>query len=343
MNISKDSHSFDINNQLIYSRKPCCDCFYGTLSWSFDVEASRIFDKGKPTEHTETGKTKAPLTGSKATNPCAGTEVLHDLQAVSDVALAGRRQRRSQHRFQGHRDHLAGKIYEKKGLMRASNNAVPEHDVVIDLAERFTPADIDRCSRTNFGERSVRRGDGVMFSAGRKPMPPSSRAAEIKRDPGFDASPRAGMSNQAELRARDEWRRSLIALVPTGIPKTFAISFDWAGGRFVGPWRVARPERQTLSGTWGRDKSSTDGGAWTMIDVAARECGGQEEIGMSNLLTTASVLMCPHGGSVTATSSNTRAEAGDYLVRMSDTFTIAGCAFALPSGTPHPCVRIQCG
>ena len=62
---------------------------------------------------------------------------------------------------------------------------------------------------------------------------------------------------------------------------------------------------------------------------------------MSNLLTTASVLMCPHGGSVTATSSNTKAKAGDALVRMSDTFTIAGCAFALPSGTPHPCVRIQ--
>jgi hypothetical protein len=41
-----------------------------------------------------------------------------------------------------------------------------------------------------------------------------------------------------------------------------------------------------------------------------------------------------------ATSSNTRAKAGDFLVRMSDTFTIAGCAFSTPAG-PHPCVRVQ--
>jgi hypothetical protein len=62
---------------------------------------------------------------------------------------------------------------------------------------------------------------------------------------------------------------------------------------------------------------------------------------MSSLLTTSSVLMCPHGGSVTATSSNTHAEAGDFLVRPSDTFTIAGCAFTLPSGNPHPCMTVQ--
>src|SRR5215212_973427 len=61
---------------------------------------------------------------------------------------------------------------------------------------------------------------------------------------------------------------------------------------------------------------------------------------MSALLTTSSVLMCPHGGTVTATSSNTRAKAGDFLVRMSDTFTIAGCSFSTPGG-PHPCVRVQ--
>ncbi len=62
---------------------------------------------------------------------------------------------------------------------------------------------------------------------------------------------------------------------------------------------------------------------------------------MSNLLTTSSVLMCPHGGSVSATTTNTHAKAGDYLVRMTDTFTIAGCAFTLPSGTPHPCVSVK--
>jgi hypothetical protein len=62
---------------------------------------------------------------------------------------------------------------------------------------------------------------------------------------------------------------------------------------------------------------------------------------MSNLLTTASVLMCPHGGSVTAISSNTRSKAGAALVRMSDTFTIAGCPFVLPGVGPQPCVTVQ--
>jgi hypothetical protein len=28
-------------------------------------------------------------------------------------------------------------------------------------------------------------------------------------------------------------------------------------------------------------------------------------------------------------------------VRPSDTFTIAGCPFTLPSGTPHPCMTVQ--
>jgi hypothetical protein len=59
------------------------------------------------------------------------------------------------------------------------------------------------------------------------------------------------------------------------------------------------------------------------------------------LLTTASVMMCPHGGTVSATSSNTHAKAGDFIVRPSDTFTIAGCPFTLPNGTPHPCMTVQ--
>ena len=59
------------------------------------------------------------------------------------------------------------------------------------------------------------------------------------------------------------------------------------------------------------------------------------------LLTTASVLMCPHGGTVSAASSNSKAKAGDFIVRPSDTFTIAGCPFTLPSGTPHPCMTVQ--
>lgn len=62
---------------------------------------------------------------------------------------------------------------------------------------------------------------------------------------------------------------------------------------------------------------------------------------MGKLLNTSSVLMCPHGGTVSITSSNTRAKAGgDFIVRPSDTFTIAGCAFNI-SGSPHPCVSVK--
>jgi hypothetical protein len=62
---------------------------------------------------------------------------------------------------------------------------------------------------------------------------------------------------------------------------------------------------------------------------------------MGNLLNTSSTLMCPHGGSVSITSSNTVAKAdGAAIARGSDTFTIAGCPFVL-GNTPHPCVRVQ--
>lgn len=63
---------------------------------------------------------------------------------------------------------------------------------------------------------------------------------------------------------------------------------------------------------------------------------------MAQLLTTASSMMCPHGGQVQAVSSNTRANAGAPILRGSDTFTIAGCAFTLPPPIgPHPCVTVQ--
>jgi hypothetical protein len=62
---------------------------------------------------------------------------------------------------------------------------------------------------------------------------------------------------------------------------------------------------------------------------------------MAGLLNTSSVLQCPHGGSVTAITSNSRAKAaGDFLVRSSDTFTIAGCPFMI-GPSPHPCMSIQ--
>ena len=62
---------------------------------------------------------------------------------------------------------------------------------------------------------------------------------------------------------------------------------------------------------------------------------------MAGLLTTSSVLMCPHGGTVTATTSNARAKAaGSFILRATDTFLVAGCPFVV-AGSPHPCVRVQ--
>jgi hypothetical protein len=62
---------------------------------------------------------------------------------------------------------------------------------------------------------------------------------------------------------------------------------------------------------------------------------------MGAFLTTSSALQCPHGGSVSAVSANTRAKAGgSFILRAGDTFTIAGCPFTLPGGAPHPCVRV---
>jgi hypothetical protein len=61
---------------------------------------------------------------------------------------------------------------------------------------------------------------------------------------------------------------------------------------------------------------------------------------MPALLTAASTLMCPHGGTVIATPSSTRAAAGSPILRGSDTFTIAGCTFQV-SGAPNPCVSVS--
>jgi len=62
---------------------------------------------------------------------------------------------------------------------------------------------------------------------------------------------------------------------------------------------------------------------------------------MPGLLNASSVLQCPHGGMVSAVTSNSRVKAaGGFLVRSSDTFTIAGCAFML-GPSPHPCITVQ--
>ena len=61
---------------------------------------------------------------------------------------------------------------------------------------------------------------------------------------------------------------------------------------------------------------------------------------MPALLTTASTMMCPHGGTVMAVPGQSQTTAGAPVLRMSDTCTIAGCAFNI-SGVPNPCVTVQ--
>jgi len=62
---------------------------------------------------------------------------------------------------------------------------------------------------------------------------------------------------------------------------------------------------------------------------------------MAGLLNASSILMCPHGGTVTIITSNAQVMAGgDYVVRSSDTFIIAGCPFIIGL-VPNPCVQVQ--
>jgi hypothetical protein len=62
---------------------------------------------------------------------------------------------------------------------------------------------------------------------------------------------------------------------------------------------------------------------------------------MPGMLTTASVMMCPHGGTVQATPSSTAVQfAGAPAVTASDVFVIAGCTFVI-GVVPSPCVTVQ--
>ncbi|MCW3097925.1 MAG: hypothetical protein JWL77_3543 [Chthonomonadaceae bacterium] len=62
---------------------------------------------------------------------------------------------------------------------------------------------------------------------------------------------------------------------------------------------------------------------------------------MGHFLTTASVMMCPHGGTVTPICANTRVQStGGFVLRQMDTFLIVGCAFNI-LGVPHPCIQVQ--
>jgi|tagenome__1003787_1003787.scaffolds.fasta_scaffold20799631_3 hypothetical protein len=62
---------------------------------------------------------------------------------------------------------------------------------------------------------------------------------------------------------------------------------------------------------------------------------------MGDHLTTSSVLMCPHGGTVSPIASNAKVTLGGaQIVLATDTFSIGGCAFNV-SGAPHPCVQVK--
>ncbi len=62
---------------------------------------------------------------------------------------------------------------------------------------------------------------------------------------------------------------------------------------------------------------------------------------MPGMLTTASVMMCPHGGMVQASPSSSQLQVGGASVlTAADTFIIAGCPFLIVL-VPHPCVSIN--
>jgi hypothetical protein len=61
---------------------------------------------------------------------------------------------------------------------------------------------------------------------------------------------------------------------------------------------------------------------------------------MPALLTAASTMMCPHGGTVMAVPGQTQAVVDAPVLRGSDTFTIAGCPFIIAL-VPSPCVTVQ--
>jgi hypothetical protein len=61
---------------------------------------------------------------------------------------------------------------------------------------------------------------------------------------------------------------------------------------------------------------------------------------MPNLLTTASTMMCPHGGTATAVPGQTQATIDAPILRLSDTVIIAGCPFMVALA-PMPCLTVQ--
>ena len=62
------------------------------------------------------------------------------------------------------------------------------------------------------------------------------------------------------------------------------------------------------------------------------------------VLTAASTLLCPHGGTVSIIATSGSTASGVPVALSSDVFTISGCPFQIPVGVgtvPHPCVTVQ--
>jgi hypothetical protein len=60
------------------------------------------------------------------------------------------------------------------------------------------------------------------------------------------------------------------------------------------------------------------------------------------VITTASTMLCAHGGSVSIVPTSTRVKAGGNPVLVQgDALTVAGCPFTVPPGVPTPCVAAQ--
>jgi hypothetical protein len=61
-----------------------------------------------------------------------------------------------------------------------------------------------------------------------------------------------------------------------------------------------------------------------------------------NLLTTASTIMCPHGGQVNLSTANSKVMAdGSPVLLETDIHTVSGCPFTLPAPKPSPCIRVE--
>ena len=60
------------------------------------------------------------------------------------------------------------------------------------------------------------------------------------------------------------------------------------------------------------------------------------------ILTTASQIICTHGGTAILTTSDTKVKVESSLALLeTDIHSVAGCPFTLPGPKPSPCVRIE--